>query len=66
MGKDAVSWSQLKKYSGQWVAIFQGRVLSHGQDAKSVYENALKSAVKPRIFTVPENGEEEDIKSVEC
>ncbi|KKP67537.1 MAG: hypothetical protein UR68_C0001G0076 [Candidatus Roizmanbacteria bacterium GW2011_GWA2_35_19] len=45
-----------KKYRGSWIALDNNlkKVISNGQDAKSVYDIAIKQGYKiPTLFKVP-------------
>ena len=45
---------ELEQYKGQWVAIFQERVVAVGDSALRVKEEALRSGVTdPLVFRVP-------------
>ncbi len=41
-----------KQYRGQWVALFGGKVIAHGNDPKKVYDDANEvSKKKPFMLT---------------
>lgn len=48
----------LGPYSGEWVAILRGKVLSHNKKFKVVFEDAQKKYPdkKPQFMMVPEKG----------
>lgn len=54
----ADEWKKLKKYSGQWVAVWKNRVVGHGKTLKEAYAKEIKLCKKPRVFQVPENANE--------
>ena len=37
------------KYKGEWIAIAQNKVITHGKDAQKVYQAAKKKAPKSNI-----------------
>lgn len=45
----------LKKYSGQWVAVWKNKVVGHGKTLKSAYSQAIKVCKEPEVFLVPDN-----------
>ena len=51
-------WKKIKKYSGQWVAVWKNKVIAHGEDGKKVYQQALHICKSPRIFQVPDESDE--------
>ena len=48
--------ANLGKYIGEWVAICNQKIVSHGKDAKSVFEQAKKQFPKqrPLLTRVPD------------
>ena len=50
-------WNELEKYVGKWVAVVDEKVVSTGDTAKAVYEEAKKSGKVPLVFQVPEEDE---------
>jgi hypothetical protein len=48
--------ADLGKYIGQWVAICNQRIVSHGKDAKAVFEDAKKRCPqqRPLLTRVPD------------
>lgn len=51
-------WDKIKKFRGQWVAMWKKKVVAHGKDGKMVYKQALQKCKEPMIFQVPEDEEE--------
>jgi hypothetical protein len=50
--------SSFEEYAGEWVAIYDNKVISHGNDVKKVFEEFIKKfpGKKPLITWIP--GEE--------
>lgn len=51
----ADEWKKLRKYSGQWIAVYKNRVVGHGKTLKEAHKQGLKICKEPRVFQVPEN-----------
>ncbi|HKQ04579.1 MAG TPA: DUF5678 domain-containing protein [Blastocatellia bacterium] len=47
-----------KAYAGQWVALKGHRLLSHGMDAKTVYQEARKLGVESPVVVQIESPDE--------
>lgn len=54
----ANEWRKIKRYAGQWVALWKNKVVAHGRDGKKVYQQALHVGKMPRIFQVPDEADE--------
>lgn len=54
----ASEWDKIKKFKGQWVAMWKNTVVAHGKDGKMVYRQALQKCKEPRIFQVPDDEDE--------
>ncbi len=54
----SVGWKKLRKYAGQWVAVWKNKIIAHGEDGKLVYQQALQKCKTPRIFQVPDETDE--------
>lgn len=46
------------EYAGQWVALDGDRLLSHGTNAREVFETARKSGIKLPLFVHIESPDE--------
>lgn len=53
-----IAWDKIKKYGGEWVVVYKNKVVSHGINAKKVYERGMKYCKNPRIFQVPKDANE--------
>jgi hypothetical protein len=53
------SKSDMRGYSGEWVALEDNRVLAHGKDLKQIYQEAVKESKngKPFFAWVPKDEE---------
>lgn len=47
-----------EEYAGQWVALKGGRLLSHGTDAKAVYQAARKLGIESPVVVQIESSDE--------
>jgi Family of unknown function (DUF5678) len=47
-----------EEYAGQWVALKGGRLLSHGMNAKAVYQAARESGIELPIVVLVESPDE--------
>ncbi len=49
--------ANLEKYVGQWIAVVDGKVVAHGEDAKVVYDTSRKAfpAKTPLLTCVPKS-----------
>lgn len=47
--------ADMSRYVGEWIAIIDAKVVAHGKNAKSVYEQAVENYPKkrPLITKVP-------------
>jgi hypothetical protein len=50
-------WDELKKYTGMWVALYEGKVIASGKSAKETFEKAKKVGKKVVLFQVPDEEE---------
>jgi hypothetical protein len=50
-----VSWSKLKKYSGMWVAVAEGEILSSGKTLEEAMKKVeeIHKGKKIEVFQVP-------------
>lgn len=53
MDTRSISWNELKKYSGLWVAIAEDRILSGGKSLEEVMKKVEASGKKAEVFQVP-------------
>ena len=58
--KEEQQWIKVHRseYVGHWVALWGNRLLSHGTDAKEVYESARRQGIENPLFTRIELPEE--------
>lgn len=54
----AIEWDKIKTFRGEWVAIFEKRVIAHGKTLKIVHGKALKVCKEPEFFQVPTQQDE--------
>jgi len=48
---------KLSKYSGEWIALKNKKILSNGHDFKKVIEEARKMVKEPILVRIPNNKE---------
>ncbi|MFH1544714.1 MAG: DUF5678 domain-containing protein [archaeon] len=53
-----IEWEKIRKYGAEWVVVNKNKVVSHGKNAKKVYEEGMKFCSNPRIFQVPKDADE--------
>ena len=53
MDTRSISWNKLKKYSGLWVAIAEGEIVTSGRSLEEVMKKVEMSGKKADVFQVP-------------
>ena len=53
MDKRSISWNKFKKYSGLWVAIAEGEIVTSGRSLEEVMKKVEMSSKKAEVFQVP-------------
>ena len=54
----ASEWDKVKKFKGQWVAMWKDKVVGHGPTLKEAFAQASKVCKEPRVFQVPSDEDE--------
>ncbi|MGB2841766.1 MAG: DUF5678 domain-containing protein [Halobacteriota archaeon] len=57
MDTRSISWNRLKNYSGLWVAIAEGEILTSGKSLEEVMKKVEASGKKAEVFQVPSEEE---------
>ncbi len=63
MGRKELEWiskhqSEIEKYSGMWIAVWEDKIISVGKTANEVLESAKKRGIdKPHLTILPRKDE---------
>lgn len=54
---ESLSEEDISKYAGEWIAVINNKIVSHGESLKEVYESAKKEypQERPLIGKLPDN-----------